>query len=108
LLDCSALSQLQIKVLVDAVLIISIAIIMTSQALVQRDAFTQSPSSNVSILKGQREIDKLATEIRQIRSDTAGSLFWLKRSCNEFRRAFSQRIQADHRYVTPAAVARIL
>ena len=29
-------------------------------------------------VKNLREIDKLAAEIRQIRSDTTGSLFWLK------------------------------
>lgn len=29
-------------------------------------------------LKEQREIDKLTAEVKQIRSDTAGSLFWLK------------------------------
>ena len=49
----------------------------SSQYHVEKNAFTSVSESNVSI-KELREIDKLAAEIRQIRSDTAGSLFSLK------------------------------
>jgi hypothetical protein len=37
-----------------------------------------SPVSSGASVLDQRQIDKLNAEIRQIRSDTAGSLFWLK------------------------------
>ncbi len=72
------LSHFTIVGLLVAILIAIVVIILLSQALVERDALTPSPSTDVSALKEQREIDKLAAEIRQIRSDTAGSLFWLK------------------------------
>ena len=49
----------------------------SSQYHVEKNAFTSVSESNVSI-KELREIDKLAAEIKQIRSDTAGSLFLLK------------------------------
>ncbi len=70
------LSQLTIIGLVIIVLIAIVTIVFLSQELVEKDAFT--PVMNESNLKEVREIDKLAAEVKQIRSDTAGSLFWLK------------------------------
>ena len=69
-------SQLTIVGLVIVVLIAIVTIVFLSQELAEKDAFT--PVTNESNLKEVREIDKLAAEVRQIRSDTAGSLFWLK------------------------------
>lgn len=77
----SGLSDRAIAGLVVAALVAVVAITYLSQALVEREALTRPSSSEPSAVKGekeQREIDKLAAEIRQIRSDTAGSLFWLK------------------------------
>ena len=45
------------------------------QALVQHGSLT---SANGPALKEQREVDKLTAEVKQIRSDTGGSLYWLK------------------------------
>lgn len=70
------LSHLTIIVLLIALLIFMVTLIFLSQEHVEKDAFT--PVVNESRLKEQREIDKIAAEIKQIRSDTAGSLFWLK------------------------------
>lgn len=69
-------SQLTIVGLVIVVLIAIVTIVFLSQELAEKDAFT--PVTNESNLKEVREIDKLAAEVRQIRSDTTGSLFWLK------------------------------
>lgn len=70
------LSDGTIVFLVLIVLSIAVATVYVSQAVVERGAL--SPVSGSSDLKQQREIDKLDAEIRQIRSDTGGSLFWLK------------------------------
>ena len=67
------LGQFTIIVMVIAVLMAIIFVVMWRQEVVERDAITPSPAT-----KEQREIDKLAAEIKRIRSDTAGSLFWLK------------------------------
>ena len=53
-----------------------IAVVYLSQIVVEKGAF--SPVTRPLDLKQQREVDKLDAEIRQIRSDTGGSLFWLK------------------------------
>jgi hypothetical protein len=45
------------------------------QALVQHGSLT---SARGPALKEQREVDKLTAEVKQIRSDTGGSLYWLK------------------------------
>jgi hypothetical protein len=45
------------------------------QSLVERNSL---PPIDSSVPKKEYEIAKLAAEIRQIRSDTSGSLFWLK------------------------------
>jgi multisubunit Na+/H+ antiporter MnhG subunit len=47
------------------------------QAVVQRGALT-SATGPADRLKQQREVDKLTAEVKQIRSDTGGSLYWLK------------------------------
>lgn len=80
------LSQPVIAVLVAVLLLISVALVYLSQALVEKDAFmpptvtSLSPKASLSPeeQKKQFEMAKLAAEIRQIRSDTGGSLFWLK------------------------------
>lgn len=79
------LSQPVVAVLVAVLLMISVALVYLSQALVEKDAFlppTASSSPDASLSseeqKKQFEMAKLAAEIRQIRSDTGGSLFWLK------------------------------
>lgn len=73
------LSQLTIAALVVVVLLVSIALIYVSQALVERDAFSIPTLENTAVdVKGRYEIAKIAAEVRQIRSDTGGSLFWLK------------------------------
>lgn len=66
------LNQVTIAVLVVFALAGVIALIYYSQALAERILFDASGP------KEQYEIAKLAAEIRQIRSDTSGSLFWLK------------------------------
>ena len=62
------------------VLTILVAVLAAGYVLqdsAQQGAITRSRAAG-SQLKTQREIDKLTAEIKQIRSDTAGSLFWLK------------------------------
>ena len=66
------LNQLSIAILVVAALIAIYAIIYYSQKAAELGEVPESAE------KGQYEIAKLAAEIRQIRSDTSGSLFWLK------------------------------
>ena len=70
------LSQLTIAGLVILVLITIFTLVFLSQEFVEKGALTNP--TNESNLKEVREIDKLAAEVRQIRSDTFGSLFWLK------------------------------
>lgn len=66
------LNQLSIAILVVVSLIAIYAIIYYSQKAAELGEVPESAE------KGQYEIAKLAAEIRQIRSDTSGSLFWLK------------------------------
>jgi Pentapeptide repeats (8 copies) len=47
------------------------------QAVVQRGSLTSADGASAG-LKQQREVDKLTAEVKQIRSDTGGSLYWLK------------------------------
>ena len=68
------LGQWAIVVLVSAVLLATVAIVLLSQALVERDAFNRAGPGNLD----QRQVEKITAEIRQIRSETGGSLFWLK------------------------------
>jgi uncharacterized protein YjbI with pentapeptide repeats len=73
------LGQLTIAGLVIAVLLVSVALVYVSQALVERDAFSIPTFETTAVdVKNRYEIAKLAAEVRQIRSDTGGSLFWLK------------------------------
>lgn len=70
------LTQPVIVGLVLVVLAAMVAIAFLLQLQAERDALT--PVSGGSSIREQREIDKLNAEIKQIRSDTGGSLFWLK------------------------------
>lgn len=70
------LSDRTIAALVILVLAATVSMVYLSQAIVEKGALSPVPRS--TDLKQQREIDKLDAEIRQIRSDTGGSLFWLK------------------------------
>jgi hypothetical protein len=66
------LNQFTVVILVVASVVAASAIIYYSQKAAELGEIPQSTE------KGQYEIAKLAAEIRQIRSDTSGSLFWLK------------------------------
>jgi hypothetical protein len=70
------LSDRTIAAVVILVLAGVIAVVYLSQVVVEKGAL--SPVTRSVDLKQQREVDKLDAEIRQIRSDTGGSLFWLK------------------------------
>lgn len=70
------LTQPVIVVLVLFVLAATVAIAFLLQLQAERDALT--PVTGGANVREQREIDKLNAEIKQIRSDTGGSLFWLK------------------------------
>jgi Pentapeptide repeats (9 copies) len=69
------LTQPVVVLVVIAVVAGVIAIAFVLQWRAEHGAFTPVTGKNVL---AQREIDKLDAEIRQIRSDTSGSLFWLK------------------------------
>ena len=73
----SGFSEIGIAIIFFFVFLLILVIAYSSQYHVEQNAFTSVSESNVSI-KELREIDKLAAEIKQIRSDTAGSLFLLK------------------------------
>jgi len=67
-------------VIVLAVLLVLAVMLLTSfllQSQAERGALTPIVSGGTSA-RELREIDKLDAEIKQIRSDTGGSLFWLK------------------------------
>lgn len=70
------LTQPVIAALVVLVLggILAVSFVLQHEA--ERHALT--PAATTGDLRAQREIDKLNAEIKQIRSDTSGSLFWLK------------------------------
>lgn len=70
------LTQPVIVALVVLLLAAVVAIAFLLQLQAEHDALT--PVSGGSNVREQREIDKLNAEIKQIRSDTGGSLFWLK------------------------------
>lgn len=65
----------RIPFLVGIVLVTILLLAYLLQVLVERNSL---PPDNASTPKEDYEIAKLAAEIRQIRSDTYGSLFWLK------------------------------
>jgi len=56
------------------------ALLYYSQTIAERGALevTSTGEKGATEQKSQYEIAKLAAEIRQIRSDTSGSMFWLK------------------------------
>jgi uncharacterized protein YjbI with pentapeptide repeats len=65
-----------IAIAVVALLVAIAALVYVSQFVIERNSLTRS--SDPASLREVREVDKLSAEIRQIRSDTGGSLFWLK------------------------------
>ena len=69
------LTQPVVVVLVLAVIFGVTAIAFALQSRAERGAITPATPKN---LLAQRQVDKLDAEIKQIRSDTSGSLFWLK------------------------------
>ena len=68
--------SLAIALSVVGLLAVVLALVYVSQYMIERDAL--SPVDDPAQLRELREVDKLSAEIRQIRSDTGGSLFWLK------------------------------
>ena len=70
------LTQPIVVVVVLAVVIAVVVMAFVLQSRAEHGALT--PVSGGKNVLTQREIDKLDAEIRQIRSDTSGSLFWLK------------------------------
>ena len=70
------LTQPVVIALVVLVLVATLAIAFLLQLQAERNALT--PVGGGASVREQREIDKLNAEIKQIRSDTGGSLFWLK------------------------------
>lgn len=70
------LTQATIVGLIVAVLALTVVAVYLSQQLAERGSF--APPRTGTDLGRQREVEKLTAEIRQIRSETAGSLFWLK------------------------------
>jgi uncharacterized protein YjbI with pentapeptide repeats len=73
-----ALNQFTVTILIIFIIIAIIAIVYVSQSFAEKNAFKLDPSAMKSTPIEQYQIAKLAAEIREIRSDTAGSLFWLK------------------------------
>lgn len=69
------LNNLTIGILILSVCLLLIAVAFFLQSLSEQ---TSLPPITATGSKEQFEIAKLAAEIRQIRSDTTGSLFWLK------------------------------
>jgi hypothetical protein len=65
-----------IALAVIALLVAIASLVYVSQFVIERNAL--SPATDPASLRELREVDKLSAEIRQIRSDTGGSLFWLK------------------------------
>ena len=77
--ETRGLPNILIIVLITIILILMVIIIYISQYQAERNALPSiSTPSQSSIPKQEYEISKLAAEIKKIRSDTAGSLFWLK------------------------------
>jgi hypothetical protein len=70
------LSQAQSIALLATLLIAVVVVAFMFQHWVEKDLHLAPPIASTA--REQCEITKLAAEIPQIRSDTAGSLFWLK------------------------------
>jgi len=71
-----ALTQPVVVAVVLAVVLAVVVMAFVFQSRAEHGALT--PVTGGKNVLNQREIDKLDAEIRQIRSDTSGSLFWLK------------------------------
>src|SRR5262245_58196673 len=74
----SGLNQLEIILVVLAIFAASTGVVYWAQAMVEQNAFIPNQPTGTTNPKDQFEMAKIAAEIRQIRSDTSGSLFWLK------------------------------
>ena len=72
-----ALTQPVIVLVVLSILLGTLLIAFLLQSQAERGALTPI-ATGATGAREQREIDKLDAEIKQIRSDTGGSLFWLK------------------------------
>jgi Pentapeptide repeats (9 copies) len=72
------LGQTAVIVLVICALAGVFIIAFALQAVAEQGAFDFGQTSDLNTLKTENEIAKLSAEIRQIRSETSGSLFWLK------------------------------
>jgi uncharacterized protein YjbI with pentapeptide repeats len=72
----SGLSHTAVIGLVILTIALTVALTLFAQALAERGAIGNSPVSEG--LTAARRVDKLNAEIQKIRSETAGSLFWLK------------------------------
>ncbi len=70
------LTNRNIVILVVSVFLLMLSATFGAQYLIERDIAVSS--EKLDDQKAKYEISKLDAEIRQIRSDTAGSLFWLK------------------------------
>jgi pentapeptide repeat protein len=71
-----ALTQPVVVAVVLAVVLAVVVMAFVFQSRAEHGALT--PVTSEKNVLNQRQIDKLDAEIRQIRSDTSGSLFWLK------------------------------
>jgi hypothetical protein len=70
------LNQAAVIGLVILVVVLTLVTTLFAQALAERGAITSGSVSRD--LTAARQLDKLDAEIQKIRSETAGSLFWLK------------------------------
>lgn len=73
-------NEITTAILVLIMIFVIIKVVYKSQDIAEENAFITgiTDSTTSSIKKDQYALAKVAAEIRQIRSDTAGSLFWLK------------------------------
>jgi hypothetical protein len=72
------LNNFTIAGLVIVVIVLVAVVVYGSQLVVEQGALPDSSTADTSTLKERHEVSKLSAEIRQIRSDTGGSLFWMK------------------------------
>jgi len=75
-LRTSGLSQPAIVLLVAFILILALTGLYWIQRLAEQEPLYRHP--DVTNFTAQRQVDKLIAEIRRIRSETIGGLFWLK------------------------------
>jgi len=79
MIEKKGLSSPAIILLICLMLVAIVVIIYFSQHQAEQGALPSiTDSMRPTLSKQEYEISKLAAEIRKIRSDTAGSLFWLK------------------------------